>query len=161
MQLCVELKGFYNKKINQLKINFLKFPIFFKRDFLSILDDPMPGVFVMPDDADLTILNALIVGPADTPYEGGFFQLILRFPPNYPFDPPKIKNLTTSGGTVRFNPNFYKNGKICLSIIGTWPGPGWLPTQTISSVLISIQSLLNSKPYHNEPGFEKVSIKLI
>ena len=39
----------------------------------------------------------------------------------------------------------------------TWAGPAWSPAQSLSSVLISIQSLLNEKPYHNEPGFEFVS----
>jgi ubiquitin-conjugating enzyme E2 Z len=72
----------------------------------------------MPDENDLTILHALIIGPADTPYEGGIFEIFIRYPPTYPFDPPLVKNLTTSGGRVRFNPNFYKNGKICLSILG-------------------------------------------
>ncbi len=42
----------------------------------------------------------------------------------------------------------------------TWSGPAWSPAQSLSSVLISIQSLMNEKPYHNEPGFEAVSIML-
>jgi ubiquitin-conjugating enzyme E2 Z len=62
---------------------------------------------------------------------------------------------TTGGGRVRFNPNLYSNGKVCLSILGTWSGPSWSPVQTLSSVLLSIQSLMNEKPYHNEPGFER------
>lgn len=56
---------------------------------------------------------------------------------------------------MRFNPNFYRNGKVCLSILGTWTGPAWSPAQSISSVLISIQSLMTENPYHNEPGFEQ------
>ena len=44
----------------------------------------------------------------------------------------------------------------CLSWCRTWSGPAWSPAQSLSSVLISIQSLLNEKPYHNEPGFEQV-----
>ena len=40
----------------------------------------------------------------------------------------------------------------------TWAGPSWSPAQTLSSVLISIQSLMNEKPYHNEPGFEHVRL---
>ena len=39
----------------------------------------------------------------------------------------------------------------------TWSGPAWSPAQSLSSVLISIQSVMNEKPYHNEPGFEQVS----
>ena len=63
-------------------------------------------------------LSVLIIGPFDTPYEGGFFQFLLRFPPNYPFSPPRVKFLTTGDGTVRFNPNLYRNGKVCLSTLG-------------------------------------------
>lgn len=40
----------------------------------------------------------------------------------------------------------------------TWSGPAWSPAQSLASVLISIQSVLNEKPYHNEPGFERVSV---
>ena len=39
----------------------------------------------------------------------------------------------------------------------TWSGPGWTATQSLLSVLVSIQSLLNEKPYHNEPGYDQVS----
>lgn len=46
------------------------------------------------------------------------------------------------------------NGKICLSILGTWHGPSWSAVHSLSSLLLSVQSLLNDKPYHNEPGFE-------
>lgn len=47
--------------------------------------------------------------------------------------------------------------QVCLSILGTWSGPEWTPAQNISSVLISIQSLFNDKPYFNEPGFVRES----
>ena len=42
----------------------------------------------------------------------------------------------------------------------TWPGPAWSPAQTLSSLLISIQSLMNEKPYHNEPGYERKVSKI-
>ncbi|CAJ0939290.1 unnamed protein product [Ranitomeya imitator] len=76
-------------------------------------------------------------------------------PPDYPIHPPRVKLMTTGNNTVRFNPNFYRNGKVCLSILGTWTGPAWSPAQSLSSVLISIQSLMTENPYHNEPGFEQ------
>lgn len=50
---------------------------------------------------------------------------------------------------MRFNPNLYANGKVCLSILGTWDGPSWTPGMTLSSVLLSIQTLLSATPYHN------------
>uniref|UniRef100_A0A8C4R769 Ubiquitin-conjugating enzyme E2 Z n=1 Tax=Eptatretus burgeri TaxID=7764 RepID=A0A8C4R769_EPTBU len=126
-----------------------------KRDIMSIYREPPPGMFVVPDSEDMTKIHALITGPFETPYEGGFFLFLIRCPPDYPIKPPRVKLLTTGGNTVRFNPNFYRNGKVCLSILGTWSGPAWSPAQSISSVLISIQSLMTENPYHNEPGFEQ------
>uniref|UniRef100_A0A452SD63 Ubiquitin-conjugating enzyme E2 Z n=1 Tax=Ursus americanus TaxID=9643 RepID=A0A452SD63_URSAM len=124
-------------------------------DIMSIYKEPPPGMFVVPDTVDMTKIHALITGPFDTPYEGGFFLFVFRCPPDYPIHPPRVKLMTTGNNTVRFNPNFYRNGKVCLSILGTWTGPAWSPAQSISSVLISIQSLMTENPYHNEPGFEQ------
>lgn len=63
-------------------------------------------------------MNVLVTGPSQTPYEKGFFHFFMRLPHNYPIQPPRVKFLTTGGGTVRFNPNLYANGKVCLSILG-------------------------------------------
>ncbi|OCT62149.1 ubiquitin-conjugating enzyme E2 Z-like [Xenopus laevis] len=126
-----------------------------KRDIMSIYKEPPPGMFVVPDPHDMTKIYALITGPFDTPYEGGFFLFLFRCPPDYPIHPPRVKLITTGNNTVRLNPNFYRNGKVCLSILGTWTGPAWSPAQSLSSVLISIQSLMTENPYHNEPGFEQ------
>lgn len=89
-----------------------------KRDLISIFNDPPVGVFVVGDETNLKFVHALIVGPEGTPYEGGFFYFILKFPNDYPIQPPKVKLMTTDGGDVRFNPNFYENGMICISILG-------------------------------------------
>lgn len=85
---------------------------------MSLCNDPPYGLFVVPDDSDITIVHALITGAFDTPYEGGYFYFILRCPPDYPLRPPRVKLMTTGGGEVRFNPNLYKSGKVCLSILG-------------------------------------------
>lgn len=63
-------------------------------------------------------IHALITGPFDTPYEGGFFYFVIRCPPDYPIRAPRVKLMTTGDNQVRFNPNLYKNGKVCLSILG-------------------------------------------
>lgn len=70
---------------------------------------------------------------------------------------PSVKCITTNNGRTRFNPNIYSEGKVCLSILGTWrgnPGEEWSSAQSLESVLISIQSLMSSNPYENEPGYE-------
>ena len=51
----------------------------------------------------------------------------------------------------------YAEGKVCLSLLGTWQGPGWEKgVSTLSQVLLSIQAqILVDKPYANEPGYER------
>lgn len=123
------------------------------RDVYS--DLTLDGIFVGIDDDALNIVHAVIVGPKDTPYEGGFFYFRIHFLDDYPVKPPIVKLMTTGGGKVTFNPNLYKNGHVCLSILGTWPGPGWSAVMTLRSVLLSLQSLLCEEPYFNEPGRER------
>lgn len=129
-------------------------------DLKTLMRNPIDGIFVTPDEVKVDRCHALIIGPQDTPYEGGFFYFVLDFPHDYPFNPPKVILQTTGGGTVRFNPNLYACGKVCLSILGTWSGPTWSPVQTIGSVLLSIQSLMNSTPCRNEPGYEDASFDM-
>ena len=67
--------------------------------------------------------------------------------------------MTTGGGTFRFNPNLYSNGKVCLSLLGTWhgdAGESWNPNHsTLLQVFVSIQSLVMvDEPYFNEPSYE-------
>ncbi|XP_052130200.1 ubiquitin-conjugating enzyme E2 Z-like [Frankliniella occidentalis] len=127
----------------------------FQRDIASLFTNPPPGVFIHVDDEDFTLVHALILGPSGTPYEGGFFYFLLKCPHDYPLQPPKVRFMTTGAGTIRFNPNLYEKGYVCLSILGTWPGPCWLPTCNLAAVLLSIQSLMNENPLLNEPGFNE------
>jgi len=36
------------------------------------------------------IWNAVIMGPADTPFEDGVFKLVLTFDEDYPTHPPRV-----------------------------------------------------------------------
>lgn len=62
-------------------------------------------MFVLPNENDVTKMHALVMGPFETPYEGGFFHFYVRCPTNYPISPPMVRLMTTGGGRVRFNPN--------------------------------------------------------
>jgi ubiquitin-protein ligase len=115
------------------------------------------GIHLYYNTENITTMYACLIGPEDTPYEDGFYGFRLIIPQEYPFKPPKAEFLTTDGN-VRFNPNLYACGKVCLSILGTWSGPPWTSVCTISSVLLSLQSLLQPIPIQNEPGWEKVNI---
>ncbi|KAH8676325.1 ubiquitin-conjugating enzyme E2Z [Xylariales sp. PMI_506] len=108
-------------------------------------------------DCDVRNVRALIIGPHETPYEFGFFEFAVKFNREYPRKSPSVTATTTNGGRCRFNPNIYANGKVCLSILGTWRGERgeeWSAAQGLESILLSIQSLMSGNPYENEPGFE-------
>ena len=117
------------------------------------------NIYVSVNEENIFKIKAMIIGPKDTPYENGFYFFDFEIPTDYPIRPPKAKFINLNGN-VRFHPNLYKCGKICLSILNTWHGPGWTSVQTLSSVLLSIQSLMNEHPIQNEPGWEtEIGIK--
>lgn len=123
------------------------------RDYLRSKSLNEQGIFCIFDEEDIFRVRAMIVGPDDTPYYGGYYFFDMQFPTEYPHKPPKV-SYETRWQDIRFHPNLYANSKVCLSILGTWSGPGWTSAQTLSSVLLTIQSLLMKDPLTNEPGYE-------
>ncbi|ARF09703.1 ubiquitin-conjugating enzyme E2 [Indivirus ILV1] len=115
------------------------------------------SVFVRVNEQDNRCVKILITGPSDTPYDSGCFIFDLFTGSNYPENTPKM--LFKNNGNVRFNPNLYNCGKVCLSLLGTWSGSAsekWNPkTSTLQQLFISIQSqILVEQPYFNEPSYE-------
>ena len=81
----------------------------------------------------------------------------------YPSIPPKCIHITPGTEKVYGNhtpggmsPNLHRDsGKVCLSLLGTWDGPGWdAERSTIYQLLITIsfQILAAEQPYYMEPG---------
>lgn len=115
------------------------------------------GIYYWSHEGDMRKGRALIIGPEDTPYAFCPLLFDIVLPDDYPFSPPKV-TFVTSDGVTRFHPNLYVGGKVCLSILGTWAGPSWASIMSLSTVLLSIQSLLESNPITNEPGWEKYTL---
>ena len=93
------------------------------------------------DESNLFKWSATIMGPKDSPYEGGIFILHIDFPNNYPFKPPQI-----TFKTKIFHPNISPSGSICLDILQSQ----WSPALTINKTLLSISSLLTD-PNPDDP----------
>jgi len=70
----------------------------------------------------MDFMKAIITGAQDTPYSSGCFLFDIHFGSNYPQGPPSVNLETTGNRAVRFNPNLYHEGKVCLSLLGTWRG---------------------------------------
>eukprot|EP01040_Poterioochromonas_malhamensis_P006819 gene6819-7350_t len=104
------------------------------KDFKRLQKDPPTGIQAAPFDNNIMVWQAVILGPDDTPWEGGVFKLLLEFSEEYPNRPPQVKFLSKL-----FHPNVYNDGKICLDILQNQ----WSPIYDISAILTSIQSLLS------------------
>lgn len=104
-----------------------------KKELEDLKRDPPAQCSAGPVNDDLFHWQATIMGPPDSPYQGGVFFLTIHFPTDYPFKPPKVAFTTRI-----YHPNINSNGSICLDILRSQ----WSPALTISKVLLSICSLL-------------------
>uniref|UniRef100_A0A8C1VDJ9 (E3-independent) E2 ubiquitin-conjugating enzyme n=1 Tax=Cyprinus carpio TaxID=7962 RepID=A0A8C1VDJ9_CYPCA len=127
------------------------------RKEMALLATSLPdGIMVKTFEDRMDLFSALIKGPNRTPYEDGLFLFDIQLPNIYPAVPPLFCYLSQCSG--RLNPNLYDNGKVCVSLLGTWIGKGterWTSKSSLLQVLISIQGLiLVNEPYYNEAGFD-------
>lgn len=116
------------------------------------------SIFIVYDDNRMDVMKAAIIGADDTPYANGVFIFDIYCDENFPASPPKMNLMTTGGSKIRFNPNLYSNGYICLSLLGTWSGDSiekWTVNSNLLQVLLSIQSIVMSEGViYNEPGHQ-------
>lgn len=123
------------------------------RELQLIKDLQKQNIYYFLSENNITKGKAILFGPPDTPYEYVPLEFLIEIPDEYPFVPPKV-TYNTNDGFTRFHPNLYVDGKVCLSILGTYSGPKWASSLNISSVLLSILSILTKNPLSHEPGYE-------
>ncbi|KAK3056696.1 hypothetical protein LTR09_002489 [Extremus antarcticus] len=130
--------------------------------------DSLPsGVYVRTWESRMDLVRVLFVGPAETPYADVPFVIDFYLSGTFPREPPQafFHNWTAEtslGGVGPVNPNLYEDGKICLSLLGTWEGgksEGWNAARsTLLQVIVSILGLvLVREPYFNEAGYEPLA----
>lgn len=107
----------------------------------------------------MDLLTFMIEGPRQTPYENGLFLFDIHLPHDFPSKPPMAHYI--SYWDHRLNPNLYTEGKVCVSLLGTWMAQRkeekWGPKSTLLQLIVSIQGLiLVEEPYFNEPGLSRM-----
>nr|XP_045602327.1 (E3-independent) E2 ubiquitin-conjugating enzyme UBE2O-like isoform X6 [Procambarus clarkii] len=116
-----------------------------------------PGIWVRGYEDRMDLYSVMIRGPERTPYEDGLFFFDFQLSADYPRAPPLCHYVTYCSD--KLNPNLYEDGKVCVSLLGTWSGKGtevWTSQSNLLQVIISIQGLiLVSEPYFNEAGYER------
>ena len=118
-----------------------------KRIDIQKADDLNASIGLENDD-DLFLWNIVFEGPEDSLYEGGYFKAQLKFPDDYPNNPPQM-----TFKTKMWHPNIHSDGKVCISILHP-PGVDalnaqekaeerWRPILGVEAILISVISMLN------------------
>ena len=119
------------------------------------------SVWVRSYEARMDLLRAVVYGPEGTPYQDVPFCFDIYLPEGFPEVAPKMKSpplvrchkapahMPTARRRYhsmvreRLNPNLYEDGKVCLSLLGTWNGPGWdSKTSTVLQLLMSVLALV-------------------
>jgi ubiquitin-conjugating enzyme E2 G1 len=115
------------------------------------INEPNYFYSIEPDSKNFYIWNVLLIGPPDSPFEGGIFKCEFKFTPEYPNKAPGFRFITNL-----LHPNIYKDGKVCISILhdgkDEWGyediSERWNPSHSVNSILMSILSMLSN------PNFE-------
>ncbi|XP_020638197.1 ubiquitin-conjugating enzyme E2 T [Pogona vitticeps] len=122
-----------------------------KRELHLLMTEPPPGITCWQNESRIDLLQAQILGSANTPYERGVFDLEVVVPERYPFEPPKIRFLTPI-----YHPNIDSAGRICLDVLRLPPKGAWRPSLNIATLLTSIQLLMN-EPNPDDPLMADIS----
>lgn len=103
------------------------------KEMQSLKVEPLEGISVILDDQDITQVEAIVDGPADTPYFGGKFRVKLAIGKDFPQGPPKGFFLTKI-----FHPNVSSKGEICVNTLKR----DWKSDLGLRHVLLTIKCLL-------------------
>lgn len=118
-----------------------------QKELQDLQRDPPANCSAGPIGEDMFKWEGMIIGPNDSPYQGGVFKLEILFPVDYPFKPPKVQFTTKI-----YHPNINAAGLICLDILKQQ----WSPALTISKVLLSVTSLLTD-PNPDDPFVPEIA----
>ncbi|KAG6531635.1 hypothetical protein ZIOFF_005451 [Zingiber officinale] len=109
-----------------------------QKQLRDLMKNPVDGFSAgLVDDSNVFEWNVTIIGPPDTLYDGGFFNAIMSFPPNYPNSPPSVRFTSEM-----WHPNVYPDGRVCISILHPpgedpngyeLPSERWTPIHTLNS----------------------------
>lgn len=110
-----------------------------KKELHQLATDPGPGISAWPIDNNIKNIEAQILGPDESPFAGGIFNLSIQIPDRYPFEPPRVRFITPI-----YHPNIDSDGRICLDTLKMQPQGSWSPSVNINTLLLTIRMLMEN-----------------
>ncbi|KAF7310777.1 Isocitrate lyase [Mycena chlorophos] len=131
------------------------------KEYRALSSSLPDSILVRAFEDRVDLLRCMILGPTNTPYTDAPFVIDWMLDSNFPHSPPMAHFLSWTNGNGRVNPNLYEEGKVCLSILGTWAGDKneiWSAARSsLLQAFVSIQGLvLVKEPWFCEPAYEKL-----
>ena len=103
-------------------------------EFKKISDNPSDNIRINFKEDQFLEWHFLFKGLKETPFKGGEYHGMLKFPENYPFSPPSIQFFTPNG-------RFKTNERVCF-ILSDFHPDCWKPGYTVSAVLQGAYSFM-------------------
>ncbi|KAK6204253.1 ubiquitin-conjugating enzyme/RWD-like protein [Scheffersomyces amazonensis] len=154
--------------------------LFYRRilkEYKALVENKLPGITLVKHTEDLTdFVFRIKVNHANHIYsQSDLYHLSIRITPDYPVDSPQVQfilfnevidldaeddehdndedededdDLIEVGQSkIPMHPHIYSNGHICLNLLGE----DWSPACSIETIVLSIQSMLNSNDKNERP----------
>ena len=112
------------------------------------------GVTVgLQDEDNIFNWRITLIGPRETPYSRGLFNILIQFPENYPNAHPEVRFKTPIyhlNVNPRAMPNNNNLGDICLSVLNFWK-----PEYKVTDIIVSIYALFHMVNPESPYGFDR------
>lgn len=76
-----------------------------------MLRHPIEGIAVIPRDENIGVWQIFVEGTKGSPFEGGIFELEMKFPEDYPDNPPTLYFVSEF-----WHPNVYDAFCVCFLV---------------------------------------------
>ena len=124
-----------------------------KKEFNELRDNPIANIGVeidLVDEDSLFDWKFILIGPRDTPYKGGFFNLRIHFPDNYPTEKPEVCFITpiyhVNINPIKSDESSESLGHVSINILNSWY-PDYSMREVINNVYALFYIVNADNPY--------------
>lgn len=132
------------------------------KEYASLSKAKLPGITIVQNSENLTDFIFRLVIDNDL-YRDQQFYVRIEITLEYPIDSPQVKFIIHQefddndvivvedepprATVIPLHPHIYSNGHICLNLLGE----DWSPACSLESIILSIQSMLNTNDKAERP----------